>query len=586
MVDMTADHADTTSSPPTTGDGLKARSSELVAVAVYSGAINVLMLTGSLFMLQVYDRVLPSHSVPTLIGLFVIVVVLYTAQGLLDMIRSRIMIRVGRSLDDDLSERVCRAVIQLPLYKRSTADDTQPLRDLDQLRSFLFSSGPIAFFDLPWIPLYLALCFAFHFWIGITAAVGALLLIGLALATELLVRRSNRSTSGHGTARLTLAEAGRRNAEVIAAMGMTQALCGRWRKINMHYMNGQQRTSDIYVTLGAFSRVFRILLQSTVLAVGAYLVIQQSATAGIIIASSILTSRALAPVELAIGHWKAFLATRHSWHRLATLMEKAGAPADPLPLPPPRRSISVQGVHIAPPGQSTHVVREVTFELAAGEALGLIGPSASGKSSLARALVGVWKPTCGTVRLDGAPLERWSTESLGRHIGFLPQDIELFDGSIAENIARFEACPDPNAVISAAQAAGIHEMILALPDGYETPIGEDGTILSAGQRQRIALARALYRDPFLVVLDEPNSNLDADGERALTSAIRDVRKRGGIVIIIAHRPSALIAVDRVAAMAQSRIQAFGLKEDILRQVLLSPTEAERLSAQGIHGAAT
>ncbi|MGN6309570.1 MAG: type I secretion system permease/ATPase [Xanthobacteraceae bacterium] len=586
MMKMTAGYVDTTSSFRMIEDSLKARSGELVAVAVYSGAVNVLMLTGSLFMLQVYDRVLPSHNVPTLIGLFVIVVVLYTAQGLLDMIRSRIMIRVGRSLDNDLGERVCRAVIQLPLYKRSTADGTQPLRDLDQLRSFLSSTGPIALFDLPWIPLYLALCFAFHFWIGITAAAGALLLIALALITEFLVRRSSRSTVGHGTARLTLAEAGRRNAEAIAAMGMTQALCARWQKINTDYMDGQQRASDIYVTLGAFSRVFRILLQATVLAVGAYLVIQQSATAGIIIASSILTSRALAPVELAIGHWKAFLATRRSWHRLALLMEKAGAPPDPLPLRAPRRNISVQGVYIVPPGQSTHVVREVTFELAAGEALGLIGPSASGKSSLARALVGVWKPASGTIRLDGAPLERWSAEALGQHIGFLPQDIELFDGSVTENIARFEACPDPNTVISAAQAAGIHEMILALPDGYETLIGEGGAALSAGQRQRIALARALYRDPFLVVLDEPNSNLDADGERALTSAIRDVRERGGIVIIIAHRPSALIAVDRVAAMAQSRIRAFGLKEDILRQVLLSPTEAERRSAQGVHGATT
>lgn len=585
MVEMTAGHADTTLSPRTIGGSLKTRHRELIAVAVYSGAINVLMLTGSLFMLQVYDRVLPSHSVPTLIGLFVIVVVLYTAQGLLDMIRSRIMVRIGRSLDDDLSERVCRAVLQLPLYKHSTADGTQPLRDLDQLRSFLSSSGPIAFFDLPWIPLYLALCFAFHFWIGITATGGALFLVGLAFVTEFLVRRSSRSTVGHGTARLTLAEAGRRNAEVVAAMSMTQALCSRWQKINTDYMNAQQRASDISVTLGAFSRVFRILLQSTVLAVGAYLVIQQSATAGIIIASSILTSRALAPVELAIGHWKAFLATRHSCHRLAILMEKTGARPDPLPLPAPRKSISVQGLHIAPPGQSTQVVRDVTFELAAGEALGLIGPSASGKSSLARALVGVWKPASGTVRLDGASLERWSTEALGQHIGFLPQDIELFDGSITENIARFETCPDLSAVISAAQAAGIHKMVLGLPNGYETRIGEGGTALSAGQRQRIALARALYRDPFLVVLDEPNSNLDAEGERSLTSAIQDVRKRGGIVIIIAHRPSALIAVDRVAAMAQSRIHAFGLKEDILRQVLLSPTEAERLSSQGIHGAA-
>ncbi|EFI51361.1 type I secretion system permease/ATPase [Afipia sp. 1NLS2] len=586
MTKMRADPADTASSPRTIGASLRARSGELAAVAIYSGAINILMLTGSLFMLQVYDRVLPSHSVPTLIGLFVIVVFLYLAQGSLDMIRSRIMVRVGRSLDQDLSQRVCRAVLQLPLHKPSNADGLQPLRDLDQLRSFLSSAGPIAFFDLPWIPLYLALCFAFHFWIGMTATAGALVLIGLALTTEFLVRRSSRNAVGHGIVRLTMAEAGRRNAEVIAAMSMTSALCRRWQEINTNYMDGQQQVSDISVTLGAFSRVFRILLQSAVLAVGAYLVIQQSATTGVIIASSILTSRALAPVELAIGHWKAFLAIRQGWHRLAILLEKPTVVKDPLPLPAPYRSISVQGVHVAPPGQSTHVVREATFELAAGEALGLIGPSASGKSSLARALVGIWQPTSGTVRLDGAPLERWSAEALGRHIGFLPQNIELFDGSVTENIARFEACPDPNAVISAARAAGIHEMILALPDGYETRIGEDGTVLSAGQRQRVALARALYRDPFLIVLDEPNSNLDAEGECALTSAILNVRERGGIVIIIAHRPSALIAVDRLAAMAKSRIQAVGAKEDILRRVLLPPTESERIPAKNTCGAAT
>jgi ATP-binding cassette subfamily C protein len=558
-------------------ESLRACSGALIAVAIYSGAINVLMLTGALFMLQVYDRVLPSHSVPTLVGLFSIVIVLYAAQGLLDMVRARIMVRIGRSLDEDVSSRIYQAVVQLPLQMRRGSNALQPLRDLDQLRSFLSGSGPTALFDLPWIPLYLALCFAFHVWIGLTATLGALLLIALALITELRVRRSSVDTVSQGAARLALADASRRNAEVLAAMGMTQALCGRWQEINTRYMDSQQRTSDVSVTLGAISRVLRIFLQSTVLGVGAYLVIQQSATAGVIIASSILTSRALAPVELSIGHWKAFLSTRQSWHRLAILLGTNFRDRAPLPLPEPCRGISIRSVHVTPPGQTTSVVRGATFELAAGQALGIIGPSASGKSSLVRALVGVWKPTSGTIQLDGASLDRWSAEALGRYIGFLPQDVELFDGSIAENIARFEATPEPAAVIAAAQTAGIHGMVLSLPNGYETRIGEDGTALSAGQRQRIALARALYRDPFLVVLDEPNSNLDAEGERALTKAIGSVRERGGIVIIVAHRPSALIAVDHVAAMAQSRIQAFGARDEVLRQVLRPSNEATKLA---------
>jgi ATP-binding cassette subfamily C protein len=560
-------------------ESLQACSGALIAVAIYSGAINVLMLTGALFMLQVYDRVLPSHSVPTLVGLFVIVIILYAAQGLLDMVRARIMVRIGRSLDEDINGQVYQAVVQLPLRMRRSSNALQPLRDLDQLRSFLSSSGPTALFDLPWIPLYLALCFAFHLWIGLTATFGALLLIALALVTEFRVRRSSVDTVGQGAARLALADASRRNAEVLAAMGMTQALCGRWQEINTRYMDSQQRTSDVSVTLGAISRVLRIFLQSTVLGVGAYLVIQQSATAGVIIASSILTSRALAPVELAIGHWKAFLSARQSWHRLTMLLGSNFRAQTPLPLPEPCRGISVRSVHVTPPGQTTPVVRGATFELAAGQALGIIGPSASGKSSLVRALVGVWKPAIGTVELDGASLDRWSAEALGRYVGFLPQDVELFDGSISENIARFEADPEPAAVIAAAQAAGIHQMILSLPNGYETRIGEDGAALSAGQRQRVALARALYRDPFLVVLDEPNSNLDAEGERALTKAISSVRERGGIVIIVAHRPSALVAVDHVAAMAQSRIQAFGARDEILRQVLRPPNEATKLATR-------
>jgi len=353
--------------------------------------------------------------------------------------------------------------------------------------------------------------------------------------------------------------------EVLEAMAMTPRLAARWEAANEGYINANQRASDVAATLGAFSRVLRMMLQSGVMAVGAYLVIFQEATPGVIIAGSILTSRALAPVDLAIAHWRGFVAARQSWTRLSQLVGRLAAEREPMALPAPSKSLTVEAVSVAPPGQQNLVVRDVAFRVEAGQALGIIGPSASGKSSLARALVAVWQPARGKVRIDGAALEQWP--DLGRHIGYLPQDVELFDGTIAENIARFELEPDPVAIVAAAQAADVHELIVRLPDGYETAIGEGGMALSAGQRQRVALARALYRDPFLVVLDEPNSNLDAEGDEALTEAIVGVRKRMGILVVIAHRPSALTAVDLVLAMANGQAQAFGPKEEVLRKVL-------------------
>jgi ATP-binding cassette subfamily C protein len=534
---------------------------------VFSGVLNVLMLTGSLFMLQVYDRVLPSRSVPTLVGLIVIVAVLYAFQGVLDMLRGRVLVRIGRSLDERLNADVYRTLVQLPLKTRGGADGLQPLRDLDQLRGFLSSAGPTALFDLPWMPLYIGLCFVFHFWIGVAALVGAFLLIGLTLLAETLARAPTRAASGQGAARLALAEASRRNAEVLQAMGMTGRMSARWSVVNDRYMDSQERASDVAANLGAVSRVLRMLLQSAVLAVGAYLVIHQEASAGVIIASSILTSRALAPIELAIAHWKHFLSFRQSWGRLSKLLGQFASAQDAMALPTPTASLAVEAISVAPPGLQILVVRDAAFRLEAGQALGVIGPSGSGKSSLARALVGVWQPVRGKIRLDGAALEQWPQDDLGRQIGYLPQDVELFDGSVAENICRFEDQPAPEAVIAAARAADVHELILRLPDGYETRIGEGGMALSAGQRQRVALARALYGDPFLVVLDEPNSNLDAEGEQALTKAIAGVRERNGIVVVVAHRAAALAAVDLVLAMANGQVQAFGPKEEVLRKVL-------------------
>jgi PrtD family type I secretion system ABC transporter len=525
------------------------------------------MLTGSLFMLQVYDRVLPSRSVPTLVALGVLAAALFAFQGFLDMTRARILVRIGSFLDEQLSGRVYDAVARLPLVTQGRVDGLQPVRDLDQMRGFLSGLGPTALFDLPWMPLYLAICFAFHVWIGITALAGAAVLVSLTLWTEMLTRGPARTAAEGSAARMGLAEASRRNAEVLQAMGMRGRLAAAWSIANTKYQQSSQRAADVAGGLGAASRVLRMMLQSAVLGVGAYLAINQEATAGIIIASSILVSRALAPVEIAIANWKGFVAARQSRRRLSDLLHLLDTGTPTMALPPPTASLAVEALCVTPPGQQKIVVQDASFTLEKGQGLGIIGPSASGKSSLARGMVGVWPAARGKVRLDGAALEHWPSEALGPHIGYLPQDVELFDGTVAENIARFVPDPDPAKIIAAARAAAVHELILRLPDGYETRIGESGTALSAGQRQRIALARALFGEPFLVVLDEPNSNLDAEGDEALTQAILGARARGAIVIVIAHRPSALQAVDLILAIANGRIQAIGPKEEVLRKVL-------------------
>ncbi|MGA8953712.1 MAG: type I secretion system permease/ATPase [Xanthobacteraceae bacterium] len=537
-----------------------------VATALFSGMSNILMLAGALFMLEVYDRVLPSRSVPTLVALLLLVAGLYGAQGLIDMIRSRILVRIGHSLDEAMSLRVYDAIVRLPLKIGSKGDGTQPIRDLDAVRGFLSGSGPVAFFDLPWMPVYLAICFLFHPYIGLTALAGAIILVTLTVVTEIKTRRPIRSTAQFAVARNSLLEASRRNAEVITAMGMAGRISKHWRDLNHNYVVSSGRASDVGGGLGAFSRVLRMLLQSAILAVGAWLVINQESTPGIIIAGSILGGRALAPVDLAIANWRGFVGARQSWQRLSRLLGHLPPTTDPMPLRPPARSLVVQNGTVVPPGQQRVVCQEVNFTLAAGKAVGVIGPTGSGKSSLARMLVGVWTPARGTVRLDGATLDQWSPETLGRHVGYVPQDVELFNGTVAQNIARFEDPPDADAVIAAAHAAGVHDLIINLPDGYETMVGEQGSALSAGQAQRIALARALYRDPFLVVLDEPNSNLDAEGDEALTRAILGLRARGAITIVVAHRPSAIAGVDYILIMGKGRQQQFGPKEEVLSRL--------------------
>ena len=540
-----------------------------VGVGLFSMLINVLMLTAPLFMLQVYDRVLPSHSVPTLIGLAILTAALFSFQGVLDAIRSRVLLRIGGSISEDLSARVYEAVIRLPLKMGSGANRLQPIRDLDQIRNFLSSAGPSALFDLPWMPLYVAVCFLFHPLIGLAALGGALILIALTLATEFATREPATASVALAAARGALLEASHRNAEVVQAMGMGGHLQQRFAVIHDDLLRAQWRTSDRAGMLAAVSRVTRLLLQSLVLGLGAYLVINQEATAGVIIASSILVSRALAPVELSIANWKNFVAARQSRKRLNEMLASVPAEKEPLPLPKPFASLSLESIAARPPGSGRIVLQDINFVLQGGNALGIIGPTASGKSSLARLLVGVWEPARGKVRLDGAALDQWSSEELGPHVGYLPQNVDLFSGTIAENIGRFHTELDSDAIILAAKSAGVHELIVSLPEGYDTQIGEAGANLSAGQRQRIALARALYRDPFLVVLDEPNSNLDSDGEKALTAAILGVRSRGGIAVVIAHRPSAIAAVDYVLVLGDGRQQAFGPKDEVLRAVTRS-----------------
>jgi ATP-binding cassette subfamily C protein len=567
------------------GDALRACRSAFVGVGAMSCMINLLYLTGSIFMLEVYDRVLPSRSVPTLVGLCILAAGLYMAQGALDLIRGRILGRIGTSLDEALNGRVFETIVRLPLMVGGRNEGLQPLRDLDNVRSFLGSMGPGAFFDLPWLPFYLAICFAFHVLIGTTALVGAIILVTLTIVTEFMSRAPAREAMGLAARRNDLATTSRRNAEVMVAMGMTGHLTRRWSESNENYLAGNQRASDVAGGLGAVAKVMRMTLQSAVLAVGAYLVIHQEATAGIIIAGSILSARALAPVDLAIAHWRGFVAARQSWHRLNRLLESMPPRAVQTRLQNPSKSLAVESVSIVPPGDQKIIVQDVTFALQAGTGLGVIGPSGSGKSSLVRALVGVWQPFRGKVRLDGAALDQWSSDVLGRHIGYLPQDVELFAGTVAQNICRFDPQAGADAIIAAAKEAGVHEMIIKMRDGYDTQIGEQGAALSAGQAQRVALARAVYGNPFLLVLDEPNSNLDTEGDEALTRAIRAARERGAIVVVVAHRPIGIEAIDQLLVLKDGRMQAFGPKETVLGQVLQQrvapPTPIKIVSEGGV-----
>jgi ATP-binding cassette subfamily C protein len=550
-------------------------------VAVFSTAVNLLMFTGALYMLQVYDRVLASRSVPTLVALSVIALAAFALQGVLDAIRQRLLVRLGAMVDMRLAPLAARATHRATIAGAAAPQALQPLRDLDAVRGYLSGIGPTAIIDMPFMPVFIAGCFLLHPWIGWLTVAGAVAIVFMTLAAERRSKEPSQVMQRSSAEQSALVESSRRNAEAIAGLGMSRSFAARFAAIHERHVDDTMRLADSISGVQALSKMFRFALQSAVLGLGAYLAIQGQMSAGAMIAGSILTSRALAPIEVAVAHWKGFVAARQGYARLRQSLLIAVEKPREFSLPPPSRSLRVDHVAVVPPGAPDRrrtVVFGASLSLAAGEVLALVGPSGSGKSSLARAIVGVWPVAQGEIRLDDATTTQWDPDLLGRSIGYLPQDIELFDGTVADNIARFDPDVDSGAVLKAATAAGADAMIRALPQGYNTRIGEAGAVLSGGQRQRVALARALYGDPFLLVLDEPNSSLDEDGTRALARAIGGAKDRGAIVILIVHNPLLYTLADHVAEMRDGQIvRTMTGREAMaaLRAQMAQPAEATR-----------
>jgi PrtD family type I secretion system ABC transporter len=559
------------------------------ATVVFSFFINLLMFVAPLYMLQVYDRVLSSRNETTLVMLTLIAGGLLLVFGCLEVVRSRVLVRIGCRLDRVLNTQVFASVFEQSV-KQPSGGHSQAIRDLDSLREFMTGAGLIAFCDAPWVPLFLAVVFLFHPVLGLVALTGALLIFLLALANELLTRKPLAEASTANVGANTFVTASLRNAEAVQAMGMLPGIVARWSNRHQRVIGLQAQASDRAGLILSASKAIRMFLQVAMLGTGAYLALQQAITPGTMIAASIIMGRALAPVEAAVGQWRGFVNARTAYQRLNDLLAGTTGQTDHMPLPAPKGQLSAERLVVAPPGARTPVLKGVTFNLAAGEAMGVIGPSGAGKSTLARALVGVWPTANGAVRLDGADMHDWDKESLGPHLGYLPQDVELFDGTVAENIARFRAV-DSEAVMQAAKMAGVHELILRLSDGYDTQIGAGGHALSGGQRQRVALARALYGDVRFILLDEPNANLDTQGDKALTEAIAQLRREGRTVVVITHGPQLLANVDKVLAIDDGQVKAFGPRQEVLsrytRPAVVSKHSGQRdRSATSTPGAAT
>jgi PrtD family type I secretion system ABC transporter len=554
------------------------------ATIVFSFFINLLMFVAPLYMLQVYDRVLGSRNETTLVMLTIIAGGMLFVFGCLELVRSRVLVRIGCRLDRVLNKQVFSSVFEQSV-RQPSGSHSQALRDLDSLREFMTGSGLIAFCDAPWVPLFLAVVFMFHPLLGFVALTGAVIIFLLALANEIFTRKPLSEASKANVGASTFVTTSLRNAEAVQAMGMLPGIMSRWSEKHQDVIGLQAQASDRAGLILSSSKAIRMFLQVAILGTGAYLALRQEITPGTMIAASIIMGRALAPVEAAVGQWRGFVNARTAYQRLNELLANTTENKDNMPLPAPRGHLAAERVVVAPPGSRTPVLKGVSFELPAGEAMGVIGPSGAGKSTLARALVGVWPAVNGAVRLDGADLHEWDKEELGPYLGYLPQDVELFDGTVAENIARFREV-DSDAVVRAAQMAGVHDLILRLPDGYDTQIGAGGQALSGGQRQRVALARALYGDVRLVLLDEPNANLDTEGEKALTAAIANLRQEGRTVVIITHRPQLLSGVDKVLAMDGGQVKAFGPRQEVLARYTRPSVVADQSGSGGSQGGQT
>ncbi|MGG5291709.1 type I secretion system permease/ATPase [Pseudomonas shirazensis] len=557
---------------------LKACKSSFLSVGFFSFFVNTLMLVPTFYMIQISGRVVPSSSTSTLLMLTVILTLLLATMGSLEWVRSRVMVRISNRLDVMLSRDVYRASFKRALNSGGGDATAQSLNDLTALRQFFTGNGLFAFFDAPWFPIYTLVMFLFHPWFGyMTLACGAVLTV-LAFINHRLTANALANANKENVASNMVTTKTLRNAEVIESMGMLETLMNRWAKRQRRIMLLQSEASDKGGIVTTISKTFRTWSQSIMLGIGAYLVVTHEINPGLLMAGSLLLGRALAPIDQMIGSWKGFVAAKVQYDRLSKVMDDLNKEPERMPLPAPEGHIQVENLVVAPPGAKAPVIRNISFVAPAGSIVGIVGPSAAGKSTLVRAIMGIWPPQHGVVRLDGADIHSWDKHALGPYVGYLPQDIELFEGSISENIARFDKV-DPDKVVQAAQMAGVHEMILMLPDGYDTVIGSDGINLSGGQRQRIGLARAIYGNPRLIVLDEPNSNLDDVGERALGVALQKLKETGATVFIVSHRPNILSRLDRVLVMSGGTISLYGERDRVIAELAAQQAKGQQRVAQ-------
>ena len=538
------------------------------------------MLTGPLFMMQVYDRVLGSRSEETLLALFVLMAFLFGMMGLLDFVRGRVLSRIGARFQSLLDKRVFSAMLRKSSLVHGDTNSSTALRDLESVQRMMASPVFAALFDLPWTPVFLFGIAIFHPWMGGLAVLGGGILVIITILNQVTTRVPVQETNMATARAAQFSEQLRNEAEMVRSMGMQRDAFERWNVVRGQSLGRSLASNDLSGGYSTTSKTFRMFLQSAMLGLGAYLVLQGELTPGAMIASSILMGRALAPLDLAIGQWPMIQGALKGWRSLAELLSSVPEEQARTPLPVPKAKLTVQQLTVVPPGEQVASLRMVSFDINPGQAVGVIGPSGAGKTTLARALIGIWRPAGGKIRLDGASLDQYEPEALGQYIGFLPQRVQLFDGTIADNIARLSPEPDPTKIIAAAKKAAAHEMILKLPDGYDTRVTAGGGRLSGGQMQRIGLARAMYSDPVLLVLDEPNSNLDNEGSQALNMAIRQMKSEGKSVLIMAHRPAAIEECDTLLVLDMGARRAFGPRDEVLKEVLQNHNELRRATSPG------